>query len=179
MTLFETVCVICFVVGVYVIVEYNFCTKLRNKCYQSKSSIDVFLTQIFDLIPNLVEIVKGYADYEKSTLERVAELRGQYVLTKEFKYSIELNSQVNNMLSIAENVPELKANEHFLNLQRQLVRCESQLQAARRTYNGDVTLYNTKIAQMPTNLVAPMLGFNPLELFTVEEYKKENIKVDL
>ena len=83
------------------------------------------------------------------------------------------------MLSIAENVPELKANEHFLNLQRQLVRCESQLQAARRTYNGDVTLYNTKIAQMPTNLVAPMLGFNPLELFTVEEYKKENIKVDL
>ena len=179
MTLFEFLSVICVVVGVYTIIEYNFCTKLRNKCYQSKSSIDVFLTQRFDLIPNLVETVKGYANYEKATLTRIAELRGLYDQSKDFKYSVELNNSVNTMLSIAESVPELKADAHFAELQRQLVRCESQLQAARRTYNGDVTLYNTKIAQLPTNLVASMLGFHPLELFTIEEYKRENVKVDL
>lgn len=163
----------------FVMFEYNFCTRLRNKCYQSKSSIDVFLTQRFDLIPNLVEVVKGYAQYEKNTLQKIAELRSMYDKSKEFYYSTKLNNELNNMISVAEAVPELHASEQFLELQRQLAKMESQLQAARRNYNGDVTLYNTKIQQFPTNLISAQFGFAELELFKAEEYKKENIRVDL
>ena len=173
-------CLILFVAFVgYIIFEYNFCTRLRNKCYQSKSSIDVFLTQRFDLIPNLVEVVKGYAKYEQNTLQRIAELRSMYDKSKEFYYSTKLNNELNNIISVAESVPELNASEQFLELQRQLAKMESQLQAARRNYNGDVTLYNKKIQQFPTKMISAQFGFTELELFKAEEYKKENIRVDL
>lgn len=168
---------IVFIIVAFVIYEYNFCTRLRNKCYQSKSSIDVFLTQRFDLIPNLVEVVKGYAKYEKETLIEISKLRTMYDKSKEFYYSTKLNNELNAMIAIAEGVPELKANEQFLNLQRQLIKMESQLQAARRNYNGDVTLYNTKIQQFPTSIVASNFGFAELELFKADEFKKQKIDV--
>ena len=163
----------------FVIYEFNFCTRLRNKCYQSKSSIDVFLTQRFDLIPNLVEVVKGYAKYERETLAEVVELRKLYDKNKEFYYSTRLNNELNHMLAIAEDIPELKANEQFLMLQRQLIKMESQLQAARRNYNGDVTLYNTKIEQFPAVLIASSFGFSGLELYKAEEYKKTRVNIDI
>ena len=163
----------------FIIYEYNFCTRLRNKCYQSKSSIDVFLTQRFDLIPNLVEVVKGYAKYERETLAEVVELRKLYDKNKEFYYSTRLNNELNHMLAIAEDIPELKANEQFLMLQRQLIKMESQLQAARRNYNGDVTLYNTKIEQFPAVLIASSFGFAGLELYKAEEYKKTRVNIDI
>ena len=163
----------------FVIYEYNFCTRLRNKCFQSKSSIDVFLTQRFDLIPNLVEVVKGYAKYERETLAEVVELRKLYDKNKEFYYSTRLNNELNHMLAIAEDIPELKANEQFLMLQRQLIKMESQLQAARRNYNGDVTLYNTKIGQFPTVFVARNFGFYELELFKAEDFKKQKIDINI
>lgn len=171
--------VICILITSFIIYEYNFCTRLRNKCYQSKSSIDVFLTQRFDLIPNLVEVVKGYAKYEKETLENIAKLRAMYDVNKTFKYSTKLNLALNNMVAVAESVPELKANEQFLMLQRQLIKMESQLQAARRNYNGDVTLYNTKIEQFPTVFVAGMFGFVGLELYKTEDFKISNVEVNL
>ena len=171
--------VLVIIIVFFVIYEYNFCTRLRNKCYQSKSSIDVFLTQRFDLIPNLVEVVKGYAKYEKETLAEVVELRKLYDKNKEFYYSTRLNNELNHMLAIAEDIPELKANEQFLMLQRQLIKMESQLQAARRNYNGDVTLYNTKIEQFPAVLIASSFGFSGLELYKAEEYKKTRVNIDI
>ena len=163
----------------FVVYEYNFCTRLRNKCYQSKSSIDVFLTQRFDLIPNLVEVVKGYTKYERATLVEITKLRKMYDESKEFRYSTRLNNELNTMVAVAESVPELKANEQFLSLQRQLIKMESQLQAARRNYNGDVTLYNTKIGQFPTVFIAKNFGFSELELFKAEEFKKQKLDIDL
>ena len=170
---------IVFVIVGFVVYEYNFCTRLRNKCFQSKSSIDVFLTQRFDLIPNLVEVVKGYAKYEKETLMEITKLRRMYDESKEFRYSTRLNNELNTMVAIAEAVPELKANEQFLSLQRQLIKMESQLQAARRNYNGDVTLYNTKIGQFPTVFVARNFGFYELELFKAEDFKKQKIDINI
>ena len=102
-----------------------------------------------------------------------------YDESKEFRYSTRLNNELNTMVAVAEAVPELKANEQFLSLQRQLIKMESQLQAARRNYNGDVTLYNTKIGQFPTVFIAKNFGFSELELFKAEEFKKQKLDIDL
>ena len=135
-----------------VFIQYNTLTKLKLKVKQSKSGIDVYLQQRFDLIPNLVNTVKGYMTYEKETFENIVKLRTQYNETKDIKVSEELNNQINKIIAVAENYPELKVSEQFLNLQKNLTKIESQLQAARRIYNNDVTKYNTKIKIIPYNI---------------------------
>lgn len=168
--------ILCIVIIIFLgfIIEYNICTSLKNKVKQAESSIDVFLNQRFDLIPNLVETVKGYAKYEQETLAKIMSLRNSYMNNKNFQSAYTLNSEFINLLDTAEEVPELKASKHFLELQKSLVKIESQLQAARRVYNGNVTLYNTKITTFPGNLIAEMMNFKEFEFFEIEEYKKEN-----
>ena len=154
--------------------------KLRNKVKQSKSGIDVYLNQRFDLIPNLVECVKGYVKHEKEVLENITEMRTKYLNSnKNLKDAEKINNNMNKILAISENYPDLKASEQFLNLQKNLSKMESQLQAARRIYNIDVTNYNTKISVVPNNIIAKMFGFKEEALFEIEEYKKENINIDL
>lgn len=159
----------------YSILEYNVIMSLKNKVKQSKSSIDIYLNQRFDLIPNLVETVKAHANYEKEIINNIVRLRASYMRDKNLNDANLLNSQLTNLMGVAEEYPELKASESFLNLQRTLIKQESQIQAARRIYNGDVTLYNTKIKTFPGNIVANMLALEESELFEIEEYKKENI----
>lgn len=163
------------------IIEFNTFVGLKNKIKQSKSGIEVYLNQRFDLIPNLVECVKGYAKYEQHTLSKITSLRAQYNndKNKDLKKGAELNNECNNLLGIAESNPDLKASEQFSNLQKSLEKMESQLQAARRIYNGDVTLYNTTISTFPNNIFARIFNFKEEELFETEEYKKENIEIDL
>lgn len=161
------------------IIEFNKFVRLKNKIKQAKSSIDIYLTQRFDLIPNLVECVKAYAKYEENVYTKIAELRSKYNENKNLKTGEELNTHFNNLFAIGENNPNLKANEQFLKLEKTLIRLESQLQAARRVYNGDVTLYNTTLSTFPNNFFALLFKFSPEELFEIEEYKKENTKVDL
>ena len=163
----------------FVIFKFNTYIRLKNKIKQSKSGIDVFLTQRFDLIPNLVECVKDYQKYEAETLSKIIKLRTEYLQDKQLKKGEELNNECNKILATAENVPELKSNEQYSNLQKNLTRIESQLQAARRVYNGDVTLYNTTIRTFPDKFLAKIFGFKEEELFQIEEYKRENINVDL
>ena len=158
---------------------FNRLITARNKVKQSKSSIDVYLTQRFDLIPNLIEIVKAYSKHEQEVFSKVAELRTAYSNTKNIKVGEKLANEMNTIMGVAENNPNLNANEQFMNLQKNLVRIESQLQAARRIYNGDVTLYNTAIQSFPNNIIARSLGFEEEPLFTAEEYKKQNIKVEI
>lgn len=167
------------IIAIVILVKYNKIIKLRNKVNQSKSGIDVYLNQRFDLIPNLVECVKGYAKHESEIFENIAKLRTTYNETKKLDDASKLNNTLNSILAIAENYPELKASEQFLNLQRNLVKIESQLQAARRIYNNDVTNYNTKIQTVPNNIIASLFGFKEMELFQIEEYKKENINVEM
>ena len=164
---------------VLVIIKYNKIKTLHNKVKQSRSSIDVYLTQRFDLIPNLVECVKGYAKHEKELFVQITELRSAYNQSKDLKKGAELNNKFNDILLLEENYPDLKANENFLNLQRSLSKMESQLQAARRLYNSDVTIYNTDIETFPGNLFSTIFNFKKEELFEIEEMKKVNIKVDL
>ena len=145
----------------------------------AKTRIDVYLNQRFDLIPNLVECVKGYAKHEEQVLEKITQLRAKYSKSKDLKEAEKLNNGINQIIAVAEQYPELKASEQFLNLQKSLSKMESQLQAARRIYNNEVTAYNTTINTVPTNIIAKMFNFKEAELFTIEDYKKENIQVDL
>lgn len=171
--------IILFVLVILIFAQYNTLTKLKLKVKQSKSSIDVYLQQRFDLIPNLVNTVKGYMNYEKESLEKITKLRTQYNETKDIKVSEELNNQINKILAVAENSPNLKASEQFLELQKNLSKIESQLQAARRLYNNDVTKYNTKIHVIPYNIIAMLFGFDEESLFQIDESASQNITVDL
>ncbi len=171
--------IILFVLVILIFAQYNTLTKLKLKVKQSKSGIDVYLQQRFDLIPNLVSAVKSYINYEKETFEKITQLRTQYNETKDIKVSEELNNQINKILAIAENYPNLKASEQFLELQKNLSKIESQLQAARRLYNNDVTKYNTKISIIPYNIIAMLFGFNEEYLFQIDENVKQNIAVNL
>lgn len=163
---------------ILIIAKYNKIIKLQNRVKNSESGIDVYLNQRFDLIPNLVECVKGYTKYEKELLENIVQQRTIYSQNKTLKKASELNNNLNKIIAVAENYPELKASEQFLNLQNNLVKMESQLQAARRIYNTDVQKYNSTIQTIPNNIVAGMFGFKEKDFFQIEEYKKENIKIN-
>lgn len=166
------------IAAIFLIAEYNRFVQLKHKIKQAKSGIDVYLTQRFDLIPNLVECVKGYAAHEEKVFTEMARLRNEYTKSKDLKAGSELYNKCNDVLAIGEANPYLQASEQFLNLQKNLTKMESQLQAARRIYNGDVTLYNTTISTFPNSLLASFFGFHEEELFIIEEYKKENININ-
>ena len=163
----------------YITTVYNKLTKQKLRVKQAESAIDVYLQQRFDLIPNLVETVKAYAAHEKSIFEEVAKLRSAYMESKSLSTATELDKAVNNLIAVAENYPELKASENFLNLQKNLTKMEDQLQAARRLYNTDVTTYNTSLETFPSNIIANFFGFKQEELFQLEPGKEQNIKVEL
>ena len=172
------------VIGIIVLIVfsmYNTLVKMRNKVKQAESGIDVYLNQRFNLIPNLVECVKGYSKHEKEVFENIVKLRTEYMNNKktDLKQAEKLNNNMNQIIAAAEKYPELKASEQYLNLQKNLSKIESQLQAARRIYNNEVTKYNTKIATVPSNIIASAFGFKEASLFTIEEYKKENIEINL
>lgn len=161
-----------------ILVLYNHLVKARNQVKQAESGIDVYLTQRFDLIPNLVECVKAYSKHEKSIFTEIANLRSSYMRKpKDIKSAEKLNNKMNQLIAVAENYPDLKASEQYFNLQKTLTKLESQLQAARRIYNTEVTNYNNKIETVPSNFIASLFGFKHAPLFEIEEYKKENINI--
>ena len=168
------------IILITILVLYNNLVKSRNKVKQAESGIDVYLTQRFDLIPNLVECVKAYSKHEENIFTEIANLRSSYMSqSKNLEKGANLNNKMNQLIAVAENYPELKASEQYLNLQRNLTKIESQLQAARRIYNMEVTNYNDKIGTVPSNLVASLFGFEEAKLFEIEEYKRENININL
>lgn len=177
---YKIIIIVAVLIIVYVLIEYNTLVRLRAKIKRSTSLIDVYSKQRFDLIPNLVEVVKGYANYEKEAYEKIIKLRNTYNETKDLNTASELNNSINHLLALAENYPELKASEQFLNLQKNLSKMENQLQAARRIYNMDVTTYNTRIETLPHNIFAKIFGFKKEKWFELNNAKeKENIKVNL
>ena len=155
-----------------IVIIYNKLTVLRKRAIQSESGIDVYLQQRFDLIPNLVEITKGYMKHEKEVLENIAKLRTEYNMNKNMEAANSLTKQYKEIIAIIENYPELKSGEQFLNLQKTLVKVESQLQAVRRIYNNDVTNYNISISTFPNNLIAKLFNFKEMNLFELDEDKQ-------
>lgn len=174
----EIIIIIVIAILLVLLIMYNGLVKKRNAVKQSRSSIDVYLTQRFDLIPNLVECVKVYAKHEENLLESITKLRTEYNVSKDLDKASLLNTQMNKLIAIVENYPDLKASENFLNLQKNLTKMEDQLQAARRLYNMDVTAYNTAIQVFPTNLIASAFNFTEEKLFELEPGKGENVKIN-
>ena len=174
-----TIGIVILVIIIFFIYEFNVFISLKYKIKQAKSTIDIYLTQRFDLISNLVECVKGYAKHEKETLQEIVALREVYTNTKDLQVGQDLTNKMNNIICRIEEMPNLEANEQFIMLQKSLIKMENQLQAARRIYNGDVTLYNTTIGTFPNNIFAKLFGMKPAELFVIEEYKAKNIEVDM
>jgi len=160
---------------------YNGLVKLKNIVDEAWSGIDVQLKRRYDLIPNVVETVKGYAKHEKETFKKVAELRTSAMSAKGIEEKGKLENQLTNTLktifALAENYPELKANVGFVKLQDQLGELETEIQSARRYYNGTVRDFNTKIQLFPANLIAGMLGFKVREFFAANEAEKKNVEV--
>ena len=149
----------------YFILIFNIFTKQKNAINNAKSLIEIYLTQRFDLIPNLQQCTKKYMKYESETLENLTKLRVKYINEKTLKNGGILNDEINNTVIILENYPELKASEQFMNLQKNLTRIENQLQAARRIYNQEVEKYNNTIMIFPNNIVAKIFNLKKEEFF--------------
>lgn len=164
---------------------YNSLIRLKNRVNEAWSDIDVQLKRRYNLIPNLVETVKGYAAHERETLEKVTKARTDAMAaqkTGDAKQQAEaenmLSSTLKSIFALSENYPDLKANQNFLELQRELSDTENKIQASRRFYNGNVRDFNTKLQVFPTNIMAGMLGFKSRDYFEIEESKeRENVKV--
>ncbi len=169
------------VVAILIVGLYNSVISLKNKCDEAWSDIDTQLKRRYDLIPNIVETVKGYAKHESGTLEKITELRSQAMQSKgvEDKEKSEnmLSGALKSLFALAENYPELKANQNFLDLQNKLAEVEDNLQLSRRYYNAVVRDFNTKIQVFPNNLLAQMLGFTSRVFFEAQAGEKENVKV--
>lgn len=151
------------------LVRYNRLVTMRQQCNQAFADIDVLLRQRHDLVPNLVETVKGYAGHERGTLDAVVQARNAAIAAQDpaakAQAETALGGALRQLFAVAEAYPELKANSNFLQLQRDLSGVESSLAAARRAFNGMVQGYNSMIQQFPTALFAPALGLTPHEFF--------------
>jgi LemA protein len=152
---------------------YNSLVKLRNQCRESWADIGTELKRRYDLIPNLVETVRGYARHEREVLEQVTQLRSAAVASSgspaaQAVDENELVRGLRQLLVVAENYPDLKADRHFLELQHELSNTEDRIQAARRFYNANVRDYNTRVEQFPSNLISGTCGFQREEFFEVE-----------
>ena len=175
------IAIIVVVIILWFIATYNKLVGLRNKKDDQWSQIEVQLKRRADLIPNLVETVKGYAKHEKQTFEEVIKARNTYLEAKTPEEEMKASSGVSNALSrlfaLAENYPELKANTNFLSLQNDLKDTEDKISYARQFYNDSVLTYNNKVDMVPSNIVANITGFKKGTFFEVEEKDKEAPKV--
>ncbi|HVM73574.1 MAG TPA: LemA family protein [Candidatus Paceibacterota bacterium] len=184
MTLLYIVLAIVAIIIVWFVVAYNGFVTLTNRVKEALSDIDVQSKRRFDLIPNLVETVKGYAAHESSTLEKVTEMRTAVMSattpTDKAKADDMLSGALKSLFAVSENYPNLKANENFLELQKQLEDTENKMQAARRFYNSVVMDLNTKLQSFPGNIIGSMFGFKTGDFFALSDAgagAKEPVKV--
>ncbi len=166
---------------IYVFVTYNSLIKLRNRVEEAFSTMDVYLKKRWDLIPNIVETVKGYAKHEKDTLNEIVELRNGAYEKMNTSDKVEVNNKlsqsITKLMALAEAYPDLKANENFKDLSNQLSRVEEDIANARKYYNGAARIMNDKVQMFPSNLIASMLGFKKQPMFEANEAERENVKV--
>jgi len=185
MTLTYFVLAIIALIIVWLVFAYNSFVTLGNRVKEAWSDIEVQLKRRYDLIPNLVETVKGYASHESGTLEKVTEMRTRAMnapvgSSDQAQAEDMLSGALKSLFAVSESYPDLKANQNFLELQRQLEDTENKLQAARRFYNSVVQDLNNRVAMFPSNVIANMFGFKAAEFFQLTEADaaaKEPVKV--
>ncbi len=171
------------VIALWVIATYNNLVSTKVKVDNSFSQIDVQLQRRFDLIPNLVECVKGYMEHESDVLTKVTELRTSWASAGSVSEKVEIDNQLSGALktimAVSENYPDLKANQNFNGLQQDLKDTENKISYARQFYNDAVTRYNRNLMVFPSNIIASMFHFTPATLFAVDSAEaKQNVKVD-
>ena len=174
--------VILVLILLYIIGTYNKLVSLRNRVKDQWAQIDVQLKRRFDLIPNVVNTVKGYAKHEKETLENVIKARNTFLSAstkeEEMKADKELTGAISKLFALAESYPELKANENFIKLQDELKETENKVASSRQFYNDTVLNYNNKIEMFPSNIIAGIFHFQKEAFFQADERERENVKVE-
>ena len=165
----------------WVISTYNKLIALRNRVKDQWAQIDVQLKRRFDLIPNLVETVKGYTKHESETLEAVIKARNTYVTAgtpeAQMKADGELTQAISKLFALTESYPDLKANTNFQHLQEELTQTESKIASARQFYNDTVMLYNNKVSMVPSNIIASLFKFDKEAFFEANETERQNVSV--
>ena len=168
---------------VYFFLVYNKFVKLSNDIKEAFATMDVYLKKRWDLIPNIVETVKGYAKHEADTLESVIKLRGSNYdnMSNEEKIdnNLKLNDNIVKIMALAEAYPDLKADKHFLDLQKSLASVEDEIAQSRKYYNAVVRIYNNKVEMIPSNIVASILGYKTKTMFEAKDDERENVRIDL
>lgn len=168
---------------IYIISTYNKLIKLRNIVKEAFSTMDVYLKKRWDLVPNLVEVVKGYAKHEKDVISKVTKLRTNTYQNMSINKKIDINNKLDEsvlkIIAISEKYPDLKANQNFLELSKELARIEEDIANSRKYYNGSVRIYNTNVLVFPNNILANIFGFKEAKMFEVSNEEKNNVKVEL
>lgn len=176
MSIFSFFLLLLLLLGAFIVASYNRLVTLKNRTKEAWADIDVQLKRRYDLIPNLVETVKGYASHERELFEKVTEARSRAISAEKSgdpkkiaEAENALTSTLKTLFAVAENYPDLKASTNFLELQRELRDTEDKIMAARRFYNANVRDLNTLIETFPTNIIANLFGFKKMEFFEIGE----------
>lgn len=168
--------------GLIIFLIFNGLVKAKNRVKEAFATMDVYLKKRWDLVPNLVEAVKGYAKHEESTLEEVIRFRNNnydnFSEKDKLNASEEITKGIGRLMAIAEAYPELKANENFLHLSSELTKLEDEIANSRKYYNATVRAYNNKVQMFPSNIVAGILKYEPENMFEAKEEEKENREVN-
>lgn len=168
---------------VYYLYTYNNLVKLNNKVKEAFATMDVYLKKRWDLIPNIVETVKGYAKHEKDTLNEIVLKRNNNYEnlseTEKIKTNEQINKEIFKLMTIAEKYPDLKANKNFLSLQSELSKVEDEIAQSRKYYNAVVRDYNNKVEMIPSNIIAKIHKYKRKDMFMADESEKELVKVNL
>ncbi len=180
--MYYAILVIILVIALWLVGVFNGLVKLRNRSDEAWSDIDVQLKRRYNLIPNLINTVKGYAQHERELFEKITQARtaamGAQGAEEKGQAENALSGTLKSLFAVAENYPDLKANQNFLELQRELSDTENKIQAARRFYNGNVRDLNIKIEKFPNNMVAGMFGFKNKDFFEVDEGERGPVNVN-
>ena len=167
---------------IYVFSTYNDLVKYNNFVKEAFSTMDVYLKKRWDLIPNLVETVKGYAKHEEETLNELTTLRtnsyDSMSVDRKIGVNEHLSQEISKIMAVAENYPELKANENFMQLSAELTQIENEIANSRKYYNGTVRNLNNKVQMFPSNIVAKLFGFKETSMFEASAEEKNNVKVE-
>jgi LemA protein len=169
------------VIALWIIAAFNGFVTLKNRAKEAWSDISVQLKRRYDLIPNLVETVKGYASHEKQIFENVTQARASAMSAQGMKDKAvaenQLSETLKSLFAVSENYPDLKASTNFLELQREITDTEDKIQASRRFYNTNVRDMNIKVESFPDNIIAKTFGFKQMELFEIADVEKEPVAV--
>lgn len=169
------------IIIIYAFITYNNFIKLKNMVKEAFATMDVYLKKRWDLIPNIVETVKGYAKHEENTLKEVVELRNSSYDSmsddEKVKANQRMSKDINKIMLLAESYPDLKASTNFQDLSRELSKVEEDIANSRKYYNGAIEMFNNKVEMFPSNIFAKLFGYKPKAMFETNEQERENVKV--